>query len=95
MSTDTMLALEVAGGYFDYRRIDPGESLELWIAHHAKFIVTQRGRAAALHFGDPAFAALRVHGSGSGQGLEPGRQLAASPGGGRRPSSAACRIGPT
>jgi AcrR family transcriptional regulator len=40
---------------------DPGEALELWIQHYAKFIVTKRGLAAALHFGDPAFKALPAY----------------------------------
>ena len=37
---------------------DPGEALELWILRYAAFIATKRGLAAALHSGDPAFAAL-------------------------------------
>ena len=37
---------------------DPGEALELWIQHYARFVATKRGLAAALHFGDPAFKAL-------------------------------------
>jgi AcrR family transcriptional regulator len=38
---------------------DPGEALDLWIRHYyARLIVTKRGLAAALHFGDPAFRAL-------------------------------------
>jgi AcrR family transcriptional regulator len=40
---------------------DPGEALELWIQHYARFIVTKRGLAAALHFGDPAFKALPAY----------------------------------
>jgi AcrR family transcriptional regulator len=40
---------------------DPGEALELWIQHYARFIVTKRGLAAALHFGDPAFKDLPVY----------------------------------
>lgn len=40
---------------------DPGEALELWIQHYAKFIVTKRGLAAALHFGDPAFRDLPAY----------------------------------
>jgi AcrR family transcriptional regulator len=40
---------------------DPGEALELWIRHYARFIVTKRGLAAALHFGDPAFQALPAY----------------------------------
>jgi AcrR family transcriptional regulator len=40
---------------------DPGEALELWIQHYATFIVAKRGLAAALHFGDPAFAALPAY----------------------------------
>ena len=37
---------------------DPDVALELWIEHYATFIVTKPGLAAALHMGDPAFAAL-------------------------------------
>ena len=40
---------------------DPGEALELWIQHYARFIMTKRGLAAALHFGDPAFKALPTY----------------------------------
>jgi AcrR family transcriptional regulator len=40
---------------------DPGEALELWIQYYARFIVTKRGLAAALHFGDPAFKALPAY----------------------------------
>jgi AcrR family transcriptional regulator len=40
---------------------EPGQALELWIQHYAKFIVTKRGLAAALHMGDPAFAALPAY----------------------------------
>jgi AcrR family transcriptional regulator len=40
---------------------DPGEALELWIQHYARFIMTKRGLAAALHFGDPAFKALPAY----------------------------------
>ena len=36
----------------------PGEALERWIDHYATFVVTKRGLAAALHFGDPAFQGL-------------------------------------
>lgn len=37
---------------------DPDQALHLWIGRYADFIMTKRGLAAALHFGDPAFAAL-------------------------------------
>ena len=41
---------------------DPGDALELWIQHYATmFIMTKRGLAAALHFGDPAFKALPAY----------------------------------
>jgi AcrR family transcriptional regulator len=40
---------------------EPGEALELWIKHYARFIVTKRGLAAALHYGDPAFNALPAY----------------------------------
>jgi AcrR family transcriptional regulator len=40
---------------------DPDIALELWIDHYAKFIVTKPGLAAALHMGDPAFAALPAY----------------------------------
>ncbi len=41
---------------------DPGDALELWIEHYAtRFIMTKRGLAAALHFGDPAFQALPAY----------------------------------
>ncbi|GAA2126999.1 TetR/AcrR family transcriptional regulator [Actinomadura napierensis] len=37
---------------------DPDEALELWIQYYARFIMTKRGLAAALHMGDRAFEAL-------------------------------------
>jgi AcrR family transcriptional regulator len=37
---------------------DPDEALDLWIQYYARFIVTKRGLAAALHMGDRAFEAL-------------------------------------
>jgi AcrR family transcriptional regulator len=37
---------------------DPDDALELWIQHYGSFIVSKRGLAAALHYGDPAFEAL-------------------------------------
>jgi AcrR family transcriptional regulator len=41
---------------------DPGDAFELWIQHYAtRFIMTKRGLAAALHFGDPAFRALPAY----------------------------------
>lgn len=40
---------------------DPDVALELWIEHYARFIVTKPGLAAALHLGDPAFAALPAY----------------------------------
>jgi AcrR family transcriptional regulator len=41
---------------------DPDAALELWIQHFATmFIMTKRGLAAALHRGDPAFAALPAY----------------------------------
>jgi AcrR family transcriptional regulator len=39
----------------------PDEALERWIEHYARFIVTKRGLAAALHYGDPAFQALPAY----------------------------------
>jgi AcrR family transcriptional regulator len=48
-------ALELAAAHV------PGEALELWIQYYARFIVTKRGLAAALHLGDPAFRALPAH----------------------------------
>ena len=36
----------------------PGEALVRWIDHYATFVVTKRGLAAALHFGNPAFQGL-------------------------------------
>jgi AcrR family transcriptional regulator len=42
-------------------RHDPGEALELWIAHYTKFIAPKRGLAAALHSGDPAYQALPAY----------------------------------
>ncbi len=39
----------------------PDEALAQWIRHYATFVVTKRGLAAALHFGDPAFQALPAY----------------------------------
>lgn len=39
----------------------PDEALVLWIQYYARFIRTKRGLAAALHLGDPAFAALPAY----------------------------------
>ena len=36
----------------------PGEALKRWIDHYATFLVSKRGLAAALQFGDPAFQGL-------------------------------------
>ncbi|WP_078901754.1 TetR/AcrR family transcriptional regulator [Actinacidiphila yeochonensis] len=36
----------------------PGEALELWVQRYREFLQTKRGLAAALHSGDPAYAAL-------------------------------------
>ncbi|WP_236787842.1 TetR/AcrR family transcriptional regulator [Amycolatopsis sp. GM8] len=37
---------------------EPGEALELWVQRYREFLQTKRGLAAALHSGDPAYAAL-------------------------------------
>src|ERR1700760_3322410 len=37
---------------------DPDTALDRWIQHYARFIMTKRGLAVALHLGDPALAAL-------------------------------------
>ncbi|WP_395943424.1 TetR/AcrR family transcriptional regulator [Brevundimonas sp.] len=36
----------------------PGEALAAWLMRYTRFIATKQGLAAALHSGDPAFAAL-------------------------------------
>ena len=40
---------------------DPDEALELWLQRYTAFVATKRGLAAALHSGDPAFAALPAY----------------------------------
>lgn len=37
---------------------EPGAALEKWLHRYTEFLATKRGFAAALHSGDPAFAAL-------------------------------------
>ena len=37
---------------------EPGPALDRWIDHYATFVASKRGLAAALHFGDPAFAGV-------------------------------------
>ena len=39
----------------------PGEALSLWLYRFLDFITTKRGLAAALHTGDPAYAALPAY----------------------------------
>jgi AcrR family transcriptional regulator len=39
----------------------PDEALERFVLRYTKFVATKRGLAAALHSGDPAFAALPVY----------------------------------
>jgi AcrR family transcriptional regulator len=36
----------------------PGEALSAWLMRYTRFLATKQGLAAALHSGDPAFAAL-------------------------------------
>lgn len=45
-------APELSGKY------PPGEAVAQWLRRYAKFMVTKKGLAAALHSGDPAFDAL-------------------------------------
>lgn len=40
------------------RHCEPGEALARWMQRYVDFIATKRGLAAALHSGDPAYAAL-------------------------------------
>lgn len=40
---------------------DPDEALDRWLARFTEFVATKRGLAAALHSGDPAFAALPTY----------------------------------
>jgi AcrR family transcriptional regulator len=37
---------------------EPGEALRMWLHRYTEFVGTKRGLAAALHSGDPAYAAL-------------------------------------
>jgi AcrR family transcriptional regulator len=37
---------------------EPGAALEKWLHRYTEFVATKRGLAAALHSGDPAYAAL-------------------------------------
>jgi AcrR family transcriptional regulator len=39
-------------------QFDPGEALARWMQRYVDFIATKRGRAFALHSGDPAYGAL-------------------------------------
>ena len=43
------------------REHEPDEALARWLRRYTAFIGTKRGLAAALHSGDPAFAALPVY----------------------------------
>jgi AcrR family transcriptional regulator len=43
------------------RKHAPGDALARWIRRYTTFIATKRGLAAALHSGDPAFAALPAY----------------------------------
>lgn len=40
---------------------EPGEALILWLRQYTSFVATKRGLAAALHSGDPAYAALPAY----------------------------------
>lgn len=40
---------------------EPGEALARWMQRYVDFIGTKRGLAAALHSGDPAYAALPLY----------------------------------
>ncbi len=40
---------------------DPDRALELWLRRYTEFVATKQGLAAALHSGDPAFAALPAY----------------------------------
>lgn len=40
---------------------DPDDALELWLRRYTEFVATKQGLAAALHSGDPAFAALPAY----------------------------------
>jgi AcrR family transcriptional regulator len=48
-------AQELAG------RLPPGEALQQWLYRFADFVQTKRGLSAALHSGDPVFAALPAY----------------------------------
>lgn len=50
---------------------EPAEALTRWLERYTRFIATKRGLAAALHKGDPAFAALPAY---FRQKLEPALQ---------------------
>ena len=39
-------------------QFNPGEALDRWMQRYVDFVATKRGLAAALHSGDPAYAAL-------------------------------------
>jgi AcrR family transcriptional regulator len=41
--------------------LPPGEALAAWLHRYTEFVATKRGLAAALHSGDPAFAALPAY----------------------------------
>lgn len=43
------------------REHEPIDALAKWLERYTHFIATKRGLAAALHSGDPAFAALPVY----------------------------------
>ncbi len=42
-------------------KFEPGEALSRWMQRYVDFIGTKRGLAAALHSGDPAYAALPLY----------------------------------
>ena len=42
-------------------KYEPGEALARWMQRYVDFIAMKRGLAAALHSGDPAYAALPIY----------------------------------